>query len=65
MKKASEYREFSLEELESIMEEKSEELMNLKIRVKMHQVDNSLQVREMRREIAMIKTVIHEKKVAR
>jgi len=65
MKKASEYREFSLEELESIMEEKSEELMNLKIKVKMHQVDNPLQVREARREIAMIKTVIHEKKVAR
>ncbi len=65
MKKASEYRDLSLEELESIVVEKSEELMNMKIQVKMHHMDNPLQVREARREIARIKSVINEKKNAR
>ncbi len=65
MKKASEYRDLPLDELEQVIREKSEELMNMKIQVKMHRMDNPLQVREARREIAVIKTVINEKKAAR
>jgi len=65
MKKASEYRDLSLEELQSIEVEKSEELMNMKIQVKMHSMDNPLQVREARREIARIKSIITEKLAAR
>ena len=65
MKKANEYRDLPLDELEQIIREKSEELMNMKIQVKMHRMDNPLQVRHARREIAMIKTVINEKKAAR
>ncbi len=65
MKKASEYRDLHLEEIESILVEKSEELMNMKIQVKLRHMDNPLQVREARREIAIIKTVINEKKAAR
>ena len=38
--------------------------MNLKIQLNMRQVDNPLQVREARREIAVIKTVITEKRAA-
>ena len=64
MKKAHELRDLPLEELESLEREKSEELMNLKIQLSMRQVDNPLQVREARREIAVIKTVITEKKAA-
>ncbi|NCQ33774.1 50S ribosomal protein L29 [bacterium] len=64
MMKASEYRDLPLEELEQIVVDKSEELMNLKIRVKMRSIDNPLQVREARREIARIKSVINQKKVA-
>ena len=64
MKKAHELRDLPLEELETLVREKSEELMNLKIQLNMRQVDNPLQVREARREIAVIKTVITEKRAA-
>ena len=64
MKKAHERRDLPLEELESIAREKSEELMNMKIQLSMRQMDNPLQVREARRAIAVIKTVITEKKAA-
>ena len=62
MKKAHELRDLPLDELESIEREKSEELMNMKIRLNMRQMDNPLQVRELRREIAVIKTVLTEKR---
>jgi len=62
--KAHELRDQSLKELESIEREKAEELMQLKIKLSMHQLDNPLQVRELRREVAVIKTVIHEKRTA-
>jgi len=64
MKKAHEFREMPLEELSELVREKSEELMTLKIQLSMRQVDNPLQVREARREIAVIQTVITEKKAA-
>ena len=64
MKKAHELRDLPLEELETLVREKSEELMNLRIQLNMRQVDNPLQVREARREIAVIKTVITEKQAA-
>jgi len=64
MKKAHELRDMPLEELEILESEKSEELMNLKIQLKLRQVDNPLQVREARREIAVIKTVINQKRAA-
>jgi large subunit ribosomal protein L29 len=62
MKKAHELRDLPLEELESIERDKSEELMNMRIQLNMRQMDNPLQVRELRREIAVIKTVITEKR---
>ncbi len=65
MKKAHELRDLPLEELETLEREKSEDLMNMKIQVKMRAVDNPLQVRTARREIAIIKTIITEKKAAR
>ena len=65
MKKANELRDLPLEELENLEREKSEDLMNLKIQVNMRAVDNPLKVRTARREIAVIKTVITEKKAAR
>ena len=65
MKKAHDLRDLPLEELESLEREKAEELMNLKIRLKMRQLDNPLQVRQARREVAVIKTVITQKRSAR
>jgi large subunit ribosomal protein L29 len=64
MKKAHELRDLPLEELESLERERSEELMNLKIQLNMRAVDNPLSVRIARREIAVIKTIINEKKAA-
>ena len=63
-KKAHDLRDLTVEDLESLEREKAEELMNLKIQLKMRAVDNPLQVRNARREIAVIKTVINEKKAA-
>ena len=65
MRKANELRDLPLEELETLEQEKSEDLMNLKIQLNMRAVDNPLQVRTARREIAVIKTIITEKKAAR
>lgn len=62
--KAHELRDQSLKELESLSREKSEELMQLKIRLSMRQLDNPLQVRELRREVAVIKTIINQKRAA-
>jgi large subunit ribosomal protein L29 len=64
MKKAHELRDLPLEELETLVREKSEELMNLKIQINLRQVDNPLQVREARREIAVMKTVLTQKRAA-
>lgn len=65
MKKAHDLRDLAVEELESRVREKSEELMNLRIQLNMRQLDNPLRVRQTRREIAVLKTVINQKKGAR
>ena len=64
MKKAHELRDLPLEELESLEREKSEDLMNMRIQLNMRQMDNPLQIRELRREIAVIKTVLTQKRAA-
>jgi large subunit ribosomal protein L29 len=64
MKKAHELRELPIEELQSLLTEKSEELMTMKIQLNLRQMDNPLQVRHARREIAVINTVITEKRAA-
>ena len=61
MKKAHDLRDMSVEDLESLEREKAEELMNLRLRLSLRQVDNPLSVRNARRELATIKTVITEK----
>jgi large subunit ribosomal protein L29 len=63
-KKAHDLRDLPLEDLESLEREKAEDLMNLRLRLRLRQVDNPLSVRESRRELATIKTIITEKKAA-
>jgi len=63
-KKAHDLRDLPLEDLESLVREKAEDLMNLRLRLRLRQVDNPLSVRESRRELATIKTIITEKKAA-
>lgn len=61
-KKAHDLRDLTVEDLESLEREKAEDLMNLRLRLRLRQVDNPLSVRNARRELATIKTVITEKK---
>ena len=61
MMKAHDLREMSVEELQGLISEKSEELLNLRMQLKMRRLDNPLQVRAARRELAVIKTVVNEK----
>ena len=62
MKKAHDLRDLAVEELENRVREKSEELMNLRIQLNVRQLDNPLRVRQTRREIAVLRTVINQKK---
>jgi ribosomal protein L29 len=64
-KKAHDLRELTLTELESMARERAEELMNARMKLKMRQNDNPLSVRNTRRELAVIKTVINEKRSGR
>jgi len=64
MKKAHDLRDLTIEDLVSMEREKAEDLMNLRLRLKLRQVDNPLSIRVARRELATIKTVITEKKAA-
>jgi len=65
MKKAHDFRDMSVEELESLVTEKSEDLLNMRMQLKMRRMDNPLSVRIARRELAVIKTVMTEKKSGR
>jgi large subunit ribosomal protein L29 len=59
--KALEMREMTLEELQVHYESLIDELVNLRIKLKMRQLDNPLRVRHLRREVARAKTVLKEK----
>ena len=59
--KAVEFRELTLEELIVRESELSEELARMKIQLAIKRLDNPLQVRVKRRELARVKTIIHEK----
>jgi large subunit ribosomal protein L29 len=50
----------SLQELQEKQKEKAQDLFNLRIRHSLNQVDNPLQLREARRDLARIKTVLAE-----
>jgi large subunit ribosomal protein L29 len=61
--KPHEMREMTLEELQQHRDTLVEELVNLKIKLSVKQLDNPLRVRELRREIARAKTIIRDKKL--
>lgn len=53
-------RELSVEELRQRMENLNEELFNLRFRNSVRQLDNPLKIREVRRDLARIRTILHE-----
>ena len=58
--KIEEIRQLPLEELKIKLQDAEEELGNLKFQLALHQLDNPLRVRILRRDIAKLKTIIKE-----
>ncbi len=58
--KMEEIKQLPLEELEVQLQDLKEEMQNLKFQQALHQIDNPLKVRALRRDIARFNTVIHE-----
>jgi large subunit ribosomal protein L29 len=59
--KASTMRDQSVDEIRTRITELREELFNLRFRNSMKQLDDPLKIREGRREMARLLTVLHEK----
>ncbi len=62
---ASAIREMTPEELSSKLRSDREELLALRLRKNMAQVENPARIRTLRREIARIETVVREKNATR
>ena len=60
--KSHDMREMTLEELEAHHDSLVDELINLKIKLSMRQLDNPLRVRGLRRDVARANTVLREKR---
>ena len=59
--RGSEIRELTLEELRQREEDISEELFNLRFQLATSQLENKMRVRQVRRDLARIKTIMREK----
>ena len=62
--KADKVREMSAEELGARERELSEQLFKLRFQKSIGQLDNALKIRETRRDIARVKTVLRQKQQA-
>ncbi len=62
--KTVELKELTLDELMSREEDLTEELARLRIQLSIKRLDNPLQVRIVRRDLARVKTIINEKAAA-
>jgi large subunit ribosomal protein L29 len=63
--KPSQVREMGPEELKTKEKELSEQLFRLRVQQSIGQLENAIKLREIRRDIARIKTVLREKQVSR
>jgi large subunit ribosomal protein L29 len=62
--KPSAFREMSADDIQTRVTELREEMFNLRFRNDMKQLDNPLKIRESRRELARLLTVLKEKELA-
>ncbi len=62
--KAESMRDMTPQEIQARIDELREELFNLRFRNAMRQLDNPLKIRESRRELARLFTVLREKEKA-
>jgi large subunit ribosomal protein L29 len=63
--KPSKVRELGAEELTAKVHELQEQLFRLRVQQSIGQLDNAIKLRETRRDIARVKTVLREKQVSR
>lgn len=56
-------RKLSVEELQQKLEDGLDELANLRIQKATHQLSNPSKIRLVRRDVARIKTLLHEEKM--
>ncbi len=63
--KAAKVREMGKEELKTKERELQEQLFRLRVQQSIGQLDNGIKLRQTRREIARVKTVLREKQVSR
>ena len=62
--KASEFRELPVPEIETRLGEAREELFNLRFQLATGQLDNYRRIRDLRKEVARIRTVLRERELA-
>ena len=60
--KASEHRELTAEELRQKYDETKKELFNLRVQQSTGQLEKAVRIRELRREVARILTIMQEHK---
>jgi large subunit ribosomal protein L29 len=61
--KAADLRELTAEELQAKLKELQEELFNLKFQAASQQLDNTARLKESRRDVARLKTIMREKAI--
>ncbi|NLY74244.1 MAG: 50S ribosomal protein L29 [Firmicutes bacterium] len=61
--KTKELREMTVDELEKQLVSLKEELFNLRFQLATGQLDNPMRVRDVRKSIARVKTILHEQQL--
>jgi large subunit ribosomal protein L29 len=61
--KSKEIREMTMDELQKQLVSLKEELFNLRFQLATGQLDNPMRVRDVRKSIARVKTVLHEQEL--
>ena len=61
--KAADLRDLPYQELQEKLAEAKEELFNLRFQLATNQLDNTARMREVRREVARIATVLREQEI--
>jgi len=61
--KAAEIRQYTDEELNKLLEEKKRQLMELRFQLSMGQLENYASIKQTKRDIARIKTILREREL--
>ncbi len=61
--KAKEIRELTNQELEVKLDELKEELFNLRFQVATGQIENPMRLKQVRKDIARVKTILREREL--